>query len=193
MYLHKYSCNVARPAAPFFIQPQNTEINTSLNLRNRSIGQFNISEVLSFNFFETIKLRSRNDLSNFMKGSHLPSWPPTPGHAVQPMRSYFLTFTLSIILFKIGSATTTNNNPQCRCLPSDSCWPNSSEWNAFNISLSGKLLAVKPVASVCHDPAFNEEACQEVNASFAFSLWRSNQPGKLQDYTNPPLQLIANN
>lgn len=101
-------------------------------------------------------------------------------HSITTMRSYFLIFTLPILLFEIGSATTTNNSPQCRCLPSDSCWPKANEWNAFNTSLSGKLLAVRPVASVCHDPAFNEAACQKVNASFSFSLWRSNQPGTLQ-------------
>lgn len=102
------------------------------------------------------------------------------------MNSTYLIFTLFTLLFQIGSATTTYNQPQCRCLPSDSCWPKDAEWTAFNASLSGKLLAVKPVASVCHDPAFSETACQEVNTFYTSSLWRSDQPGKSQVCVQTP-------
>jgi hypothetical protein len=60
--------------------------------------------------------------------------------------------------------------PICRCQPSKPCWPRTDEWDAFNASISGNLVRVNPLVHVCHDPTFDEEACNEVTsqASNAF-------------------------
>ncbi|KAK0641980.1 FAD binding domain-containing protein [Cercophora newfieldiana] len=42
----------------------------------------------------------------------------------------------------------------CKCFPGDSCWPSPAEWQSFNQSLGGKLIATVPIGSVCHDSAF---------------------------------------
>ncbi len=45
------------------------------------------------------------------------------------------------------------NKSKCRCFPVDDCWPTEHESNVFNQTLEGKLIAMKPIASVCHlDP-----------------------------------------
>ncbi|KAK1831166.1 FAD binding domain-protein [Podospora conica] len=42
----------------------------------------------------------------------------------------------------------------CRCFPGDACWPTPNEWNRFNKTLGGKLVATVPVGAVCHDSSF---------------------------------------
>lgn len=56
----------------------------------------------------------------------------------------------------------------CRCFPGDACWPEHSEWNAFNQSLGGKLIATVPIASVCHDTfgSYDAEGCAKLK-----SIW----------------------
>ena len=53
----------------------------------------------------------------------------------------------------------------CKCFPGKPCWPTLSEWQAFNETLGGKLIATVPLASVCHDDqwgSFDAEACAEL-------------------------------
>ncbi|KAI9929557.1 hypothetical protein MW887_001030 [Aspergillus wentii] len=50
----------------------------------------------------------------------------------------------------------------CRCLPSDSCWPSASQWAALNSSVGGHLVATVPIGSPCHDPHYDQSACEEL-------------------------------
>ncbi|KAL4930147.1 uncharacterized protein BDV17DRAFT_49474 [Aspergillus undulatus] len=68
----------------------------------------------------------------------------------------------------------------CRCRPHQSCWPSPEEWNALNASVNGYLVAVRPVADVCHDGGEQSEACQTVQALWTNSTWRAAQPGAVQ-------------
>lgn len=43
---------------------------------------------------------------------------------------------------------------QCRCFPGDDCWPSAKEWDHFNTTLDGKLVATVPLAAACHDSQF---------------------------------------
>lgn len=77
-------------------------------------------------------------------------------------------------------ATTAIGAPQstdCRCRPSDSCWPSSKEWSALNHTIHGNLVAVRPLASVCHQAEYNADACKVVTSLWSNSVWRSSQPG----------------
>ncbi len=59
----------------------------------------------------------------------------------------------------------------CRCFPGDDCWPTESEWNEFNQTLKGKLIATKPIASVCHlDPfeAYDVQKCADLQSNWNF-------------------------
>lgn len=60
-----------------------------------------------------------------------------------------------------------NHSARCRCFPGDACWPFRAEWDKFNKTLGGKLIATVPIASKCHDSPFaqyDEEACQELRS-----------------------------
>ncbi|QRV90427.1 FAD-binding domain protein [Ceratobasidium sp. AG-Ba] len=67
------------------------------------------------------------------------------------------------------------------CDASQDCWPSLDVWSAFNASVGGRLLAPRPPAWPCHDPNYDEAACQEVKANWGNSFWRSNQTGAMQD------------
>ncbi|KAK2762248.1 hypothetical protein FQN54_001258 [Arachnomyces sp. PD_36] len=69
---------------------------------------------------------------------------------------------------------------QCRCRPHEPCWPSGHQWQALNNSIDGNLQAIRPVGSVCHDPTYDHEACQEAMAMTHDSEWRSSQPGAVQ-------------
>ncbi|KAJ5390897.1 uncharacterized protein N7496_001965 [Penicillium cataractarum] len=73
----------------------------------------------------------------------------------------------------IGAPQSSN----CRCRPSDSCWPSTKQWSALNKTINGNLVAVRPVASVCHQPEYNADACKTVTNLWSDSVWRSSQPG----------------
>lgn len=89
----------------------------------------------------------------------------------------FNPFLLSLFAAAaIGAARSTN----CRCRPTDSCWPSSKEWSALNNTIHGKLAAVRPVASVCHHAEYNADACKIVTSLWSDSVWRSAQPGAVQ-------------
>lgn len=65
----------------------------------------------------------------------------------------------------------------CRCRPSDSCWPSAKERLSLNKTIHGNLVAVRPVTPVCHQPEYNAYACKVEIDSWTDSLWRSLQPG----------------
>jgi hypothetical protein len=54
----------------------------------------------------------------------------------------------------------------CYCLPEDDCWPSPAQWDALNTTVYGRLIATVPVGSVCHDPMYNEAACEALMANW---------------------------
>ncbi|PYI01924.1 FAD binding domain protein [Aspergillus sclerotiicarbonarius CBS 121057] len=52
-----------------------------------------------------------------------------------------------LLPFLLLSPSTASN---CRCFPSDPCWPTPQQWHDFNTTLNGKLIATTPLGSVCH-------------------------------------------
>jgi hypothetical protein len=47
----------------------------------------------------------------------------------------------------------------CRCMPSDPCWPTTSAWNDLNSTVGGRLLATIPLGSPCHEPVYSQSEC----------------------------------
>ncbi|KAJ3044621.1 hypothetical protein HDV00_001547 [Rhizophlyctis rosea] len=72
-------------------------------------------------------------------------------------------------------------HPKCRCLPKDPCWPSDSVWSHFNSTISGALIQGLPTASVCHDPTYNEAACNVVKSQWNNTFWRGDQPAAMMD------------
>ncbi|KAL1922720.1 uncharacterized protein VTP21DRAFT_9096 [Calcarisporiella thermophila] len=75
-----------------------------------------------------------------------------------------------------------NTSPvlKCRCLPKDPCWPDTTAWDRFNTTLGGRLLATFPPAYPCHDPHYDEAACNVVKKQWNNPLWRIDQAGAMQ-------------
>ncbi|KAB5588741.1 hypothetical protein CTheo_7818 [Ceratobasidium theobromae] len=67
------------------------------------------------------------------------------------------------------------------CTADQSCWPSSKTWAFFNSTIAGKLVAPRPAAWPCHDPNYDETACNNVKTNWGNSFWRSNQTGAMQD------------
>ena len=102
------------------------------------------------------------------------------------------TILLALLSSVSSPAFACPKNPShCRCRPADPCWPSATEWQALNATLAGHLQAVRPVASVCHDPAFDAAACAAVTSSTHDSTWRAAEPGAMQ-WTNWEARPAAN-
>jgi len=54
----------------------------------------------------------------------------------------------------------------CHCLPEDPCWPSDSDWEVLNGQVNGRLVKVVPIGAVCHDPTYDEVACEELKANW---------------------------
>ncbi|KAG8714353.1 hypothetical protein FRC08_012055 [Ceratobasidium sp. 394] len=67
------------------------------------------------------------------------------------------------------------------CTASQKCWPPPEVWSSFNASIGGRLVAPRPPAWPCHDPNYDEAACNVAKANWYDSFWRSNQTGAMQD------------
>ncbi|KAL3491214.1 hypothetical protein BJX62DRAFT_251496 [Aspergillus germanicus] len=86
---------------------------------------------------------------------------------------------LPLSLFLTSLAWSRPHQSDCRCRPHQSCWPSPQDWNALNQSVGGNLVAVRPVADVCHSGR-ESEACESVLALSTNSTWRAAQPGAVQ-------------
>ncbi|PYH34724.1 FAD-dependent oxidoreductase [Aspergillus neoniger CBS 115656] len=71
---------------------------------------------------------------------------------------------------------------ECRCQPSDACWPSPDDWKHLNESISGHLVRVYPIGHVCHAPFFNQASCNQLVHLQYDSNWRAEQPGALQSF-----------
>lgn len=85
---------------------------------------------------------------------------------------FCLTLALAIILKCLDRLPRkSENQSSCRCFPRDPCWPTASEWNEFNRTLGGKLIATIPIASVCHHGQFENydaQKCAELRSNWYF-------------------------
>ncbi|EFJ36443.1 hypothetical protein SELMODRAFT_78233 [Selaginella moellendorffii] len=102
-------------------------------------------------------------------------------------RPAFLAVFLSIIAISLQLAAPSSiyheleANQSCRCTAfNSSCWPSAQSWQDFNRSIDGRLIALSPPASPCHDPNFNAQACRTAQQRWGFPFWRADQPGAMQ-------------
>lgn len=54
----------------------------------------------------------------------------------------------------------------CRCFLGDICWPSELTWQALNSSIHGRLVATVPLATPCHDPAYNPAVCTSLQKNW---------------------------
>ncbi|PQE07309.1 FAD binding domain-containing protein [Rutstroemia sp. NJR-2017a WRK4] len=75
-----------------------------------------------------------------------------------------------------------SNRTQCRCLPSQSCWPSASDWSRFNHTLGGKLVATVPIGSPCHSDKFesyNATQCAELQSVWTLAETHIKSPSSI--------------
>ncbi|KAF7900997.1 hypothetical protein EAF00_003218 [Botryotinia globosa] len=69
--------------------------------------------------------------------------------------SSMLALLPSMAPFASYEAMSTSLIPSvCRCFPGDECYPGISDWDGFNQTIGGKLIATVPIAAVCHNDQF---------------------------------------
>ncbi len=59
--------------------------------------------------------------------------------------------------------------PNCRCIPRDDCWPSTEDWNHLNTTVGGNLIATIPLAQVCHDPYYDQTACDTLKRGWPYT------------------------
>ncbi|RAH43074.1 FAD-dependent oxidoreductase [Aspergillus brunneoviolaceus CBS 621.78] len=72
----------------------------------------------------------------------------------------FRTVLLALLLGTAAAEQSNTTSSQCRCMPSDPCWPTTSEWSHFNSTVGGRLIKTVPLAAPCFDPNYNAADCQ---------------------------------
>lgn len=72
----------------------------------------------------------------------------------------FRTVLLALLLGTAAAEQSNTTSSQCRCMPSDPCWPTTSEWSHFNSTVGGRLIRTVPLAAPCFDPNYNAAECQ---------------------------------
>jgi len=88
------------------------------------------------------------------------------------LRSRFIGLLFAVARISAVSATATHARDanaaaaKCRFLPQDSGWPSAKEWQKLNESVSGNLIAAIPLGHVCHDPAYDADACAALRAGW---------------------------
>ncbi|KAI1263594.1 FAD binding domain protein [Xylariaceae sp. FL1019] len=79
--------------------------------------------------------------------------------------------------------TSSGKNKTCKFIPGDQGWPTTHDWDAFNATLGGKLLTPHQLGRVCHNPDYDEEACNYVRKQW-------NQPS-LHDVSSSSVMAAA--
>ncbi|KAI2907944.1 CAZyme family AA7 [Aspergillus niger] len=71
----------------------------------------------------------------------------------------------------------------CKCSPSDPCWPSTDQWTSLNQTVSGRLIRAVPAASVCYpnEPNYNPAACTSVLGNWTTSKFHASDPVSVDD------------
>ncbi|KAI1122426.1 FAD-binding domain-containing protein [Nemania abortiva] len=69
-------------------------------------------------------------------------------------------------------------NSACKPIVGDRNWPTTAEWNKLNATVDGRLIATLPIAHVCHNPSFSEEACQPLKEHWGVADLQTSQPAE---------------
>ncbi|KAJ1305349.1 hypothetical protein OPQ81_000364 [Rhizoctonia solani] len=86
-----------------------------------------------------------------------------------------------VLALTYGFLTGTLAKSHTHCTANQTCWPSPDTWSAFNSSVGGHLVAPRPPGWVCHDPNYDEAACNDVKAGWNSTFWRTDQPGAMMN------------
>lgn len=61
----------------------------------------------------------------------------------------------ALTLFVVLNGAASGKAHECRCVASEDCWPNDTEWDAFNKTVGGRLIAPKPTGRLSLHASIN--------------------------------------
>ncbi len=70
------------------------------------------------------------------------------------------------VLSLAGAAVTAAINGGCYYLPGDKGWPSTVKWDQLNATVGGRLIKTVPIGAVCHEPSYDEAACNFLQANW---------------------------
>ncbi|KEY66405.1 hypothetical protein S7711_05838 [Stachybotrys chartarum IBT 7711] len=88
--------------------------------------------------------------------------------------------TLGFVALAASLVTAAPQRQSCACryIPGDAGWPTAAQWDQLNTTVNGRLIATNPVSHVCHDPTYDEEACNALTAAWGPSSVLIDQPAE---------------
>jgi hypothetical protein len=72
------------------------------------------------------------------------------------------------IAYALLAAVYASATQKCRALPGDNAWPTESEWDKLNQTVGGRLVSTIPLGQPCHDPHYDEVACNTLKEQWKF-------------------------
>lgn len=66
-----------------------------------------------------------------------------------------LAVSSALTLFVVVIGAASGKVDECRCVASDNCWPDDTEWDAFNKTVGGRLIAPKPTGGLLMHASIN--------------------------------------
>ena len=87
----------------------------------------------------------------------------------EPSFIMFLPSYRAAVTYAMCAALALCASPSCQELPQEDTWPSPGQCNILNKTVNGKLVSTVPLVAHCHDPHYDEAACNSLRASWAFS------------------------
>ncbi|KAJ7268345.1 putative isoamyl alcohol oxidase [Mycena rebaudengoi] len=75
-------------------------------------------------------------------------------------------FVKSTLVATLASFALVKAQGSCRILPTDTLWPTQAIWDAFDLSIGGRLIKTIPIGSPCHDPTFDQGRCNTIRQNW---------------------------
>jgi len=119
-------------------------------------------------------------LSSPVSTLNLPFYSPSLIMRILHKPKHFLVMVTNLVRALITTSalfSAANAHSRRRCVFGDDCWPDDCTWQAFNASVSGRLLQSVPSAAVCHQERFDAGLCDAARKGWKDSFWRTNQTG----------------
>ncbi|KAF2759926.1 FAD-binding domain-containing protein [Pseudovirgaria hyperparasitica] len=81
---------------------------------------------------------------------------------------FFLSFIVLVAAIARKHGNWPSRTSQCRTIPGDTSWPDSKAFDDFNKTVNGRLISTVPIASVCHQPDFDQAQCDALRNVWFF-------------------------
>ncbi|KAH8800657.1 hypothetical protein F5884DRAFT_713644, partial [Xylogone sp. PMI_703] len=94
-----------------------------------------------------------------------------------------IVFSYPLIVGVLSALPPVQAGQTFSCQPSQSCWPTTAQWQAFNQTLSGRLRTTVMLSSPCFEdsPNFNNATCASIQANYFNGTFRQQTFGSMEE------------